>query len=455
MLALNLPTGVGKSAILRSIQLEFPMTTGIVPTNILMDQYIATYPELNYLKGLDHYPCSQSETGLSCEEMKDLVEIPCKECPYIVAKERARIESSVFNPISYYYFTRFTRPESKIIVVDEAHKLIDTLMLLVDISFRKGRYNYPEITNELTLIAWLHSLQSKLSSLLAKYRKSGNVSKITETVRQKERIGFLLNSFEQNPQDFVFYEQEITYRNTTDKYLIIKPIKPPKWLLDSIFGGFEKVVLMSATLTEDDLWKLGFKDYKYVDMDSPIPKENRAVRYIPSGFPMNYTTTPEQVAGYISKILSKYPNQNTIVHVSYSWSEKLRTFFPNAMFNTSEDKDKVLQKFKKNGGVWIASGCSEGLDLPDNECRLTIIPLIMLANIKDPLVIKQLSLPGGRFRYEMSALKTVIQQAGRGTRGENDYSITVLGDNKFPSLFLKNRKFLPKSFTESIIWSSN
>lgn len=452
---MNLPTGTGKSAILRAIQLEFPNTAGIVPSNILLDQYKTTYESLNYLKGIANYSCHE-QVDYSCQDMKNIDKKPCENCPYQSSRKRALNESTVFNPISYYYFTRMRNFErGKILVIDEAHKLINTLMLLVDISFRKGKYDYPKITNEVELLNWLNVLHANLHILAQRYKKSGDASKVIEYTRHIEKLNFLIKSFTEKPQDFVFYEQEATYRNTTDMYLCIKPIKPPKWLLDSIFEGFEKIILMSATLTIDDLWEMNIKDYVYIDMPSPIPKESRQIKYIPSGHQMNYKTEPSDVAAYIKKQLAKYPVQNTVVHVSYGWAKKLRPFFPDAIFNTPEDKDKVLVQFKKTGGLWIAAGCSEGLDLPGDECRLTIVPFIILGNPTDPLIAKQLSVPGGRLRYELNAIKTVIQQVGRSTRGEEDFSVSIIGDNKFPNLIVKNKKFIPISFTEAIVWSNN
>lgn len=455
VLALNLPTGVGKSAILRAIQVQFPTSVGITPSNILLDQYRETYPTLNYLKGATEYDCKEVE-GFSCQDMKLTEQKPCEGCPYKTCRIKALTESTVFNPISYHYFTNmkaFEQPE--ILIVDECHKLVDVLMLLVDISFRKTKFQYPEIKTEHELLEWLNVLRAKLDLLIKKYRKSGNAKKILEHSRREERLRFLIKAFSNNPQDFVFYTQDVSYRNTKEEYLFIKPVKPPKWLLEKMFGGFKKIILMSATLFQYDINEMGFKNYRYLDLDSPIPIRNRRVMYKPSGFPMNYKTTPEDMANYIKRILIEYPNQNSVIHLSYAWATKVKPFFPHCLFNTPETKNDVLEKFKKNGGIWIASGCSEGLDLPNEQCRLTIIPIIMLGNIKDPVVEKQLSQPGGRTRYELEAIKTTIQQAGRGTRGVEDYSLTVIGDNKFPNLILRNRQLIPKSFTDAIMWSTN
>lgn len=453
VLACNLPTGVGKSAILRAIQLEFPGSVGIVPSNILLDQYRTTYSELNYLKGVAQYVCLE-DSEYTCQDRKLLKQPPCEGCTYKSCRERALTESTIFNPISYHYLTKTKSfVKSQVTIIDEAHKLIDTLMLLVDISFRKGKYDYPEINTELELLDWLKVIKAKITLLIAKYKKSGQSDRIIEHIRKIDKIDFLIKSLETNPQDFVFFEREASYKNSKDKYLCIQPIKPPKWILDTIFENTDKVILLSATLLVDDLWKLGIKDYRYLDVPSPIPKEQRVVEYLPSGFSMNYKSEPSDIANYIKKAIASHNEVNCVVHVSYTWSNKLKPFFPNALFNTPETKNQVLDHFKKTGGLWIASGCSEGLDLPDNECRLIIIPLIVLGNPKDPVTAKQLALPYGRLSYELKAIKTVIQQAGRGTRSETDYSTTIIGDNKFPNLILKNKKFIPKSFIEAIIWS--
>jgi Rad3-related DNA helicase len=261
----------------------------------------------------------------------------------------------------------------------------------------------------------------------------------------------VLRGFNRNPQDFVFYTKVEKYRNTTDEYLCISPVRPSKWLIDTILQG-RKVILMSATLLKSDMWDLGIREFKYLDMPSPIPKENRPIVYLPHTEAMNYKTPEASIAKYIHGVLDKYPNRNTVVHLSYGWADRIRKYFPEALYNTSETKVKVLQQFKQKGGLWLAAGCAEGIDLPDEECRLTIIPMVIRANPHDPVTKKQIALQGGYLAYELHAIKTLIQQAGRGTRGLDDHSITVIGDNSFPRLIIKNKQYVPKSFNDAIVW---
>lgn len=448
--ALNLPTGVGKSAILRAIQLQFPGTIGVVPTNILMDQYIQTYPNVNYYRGAEHYTCGEGD--YTCQD-KNLLGIKHeKDCSYRQNRAQAlEGHATVYNPISLFYLTKsdkFKAPE--IVVVDEAHKLPELLMLLSDCSFRKGRYQYPEINNDIELVTWLTKVQADLKTL---EKHAPGEKKKLELSRQIERVGFVLNGVTRNPQDFVYYTKTEPYRGSTDEYLYISPIRPAKWLIDTILQG-RKIILMSATLLKSDLWGMGFKDFKYLDMASPIPAENRPVVYLPHEEPMNFRTPEASVARYIQGMLDRYPDRNTVVHLSYGWAERLKKYFPDALCNTPETKTKVLAQFKKKGGVWLAAGCAEGIDLPGEECRLTIIPMVLRANPNDPVTKKQIAQQGGWLLYELSALKTLIQQAGRGTRGIDDHSITVIGDSSFPRLINKNRQYIPASFLDAIVWRS-
>lgn len=449
-LCMTLPTGVGKSAILRSIQLQFPGTMGIVPSNALMNQYIATYPDLNYIKGKEHYACKEY-AGLSCLEAQELYNSKCEFCIYTENKHRAVDESTIYNPMSLYVHL-FKNAKSDIIVVDEAHKLIDACELLVNISFRKSKDLYPNIKTSYDLQVWLNKEVTARRALLKSMRQG--TKKIASFYQELTKLERVCEIYTADPQAFFFYTEKQSYYKTTDEYLRIVPLIPPKEVIRRLVGT-KKLIVMSATLFQTDIWDLGITNYKYLDMPSPIPKDQRRIIYKPSQIPFNYKSRPADVAKYIKDTMAQYPGQNTIVHVSYSWADKLKSFFPTAYFNTPADKTQILQAFKENGGIWIAAGCAEGIDLPGDECRLTIIPIILKQDTTNPAVQKKLAMSKGKIKYDMASIKQLIQQAGRGTRGEDDFSTTIIGDQSFPSLIMRNKSYLPKSFLEAIVWRSN
>ncbi len=445
-------TGIGKSYILRAIQLEYPGTVGIVSSNSLMNQYIETYPDINYVKGKAHYKCS-NYPELNCSESQSLFNSKCDTCEYTRHTDRAAGGlSTVFNPISYYYFKEHN-PDFKsppVVVIDEAHKLIDTLNLLVEFSFSKRKYEFPEnIPTFVELLAWIDEVIGKLKKIV---KDTDDIEKKKENNDIIQRLYTIKRCYQDRPQDFIFFIEKRLYRGFMEPYLVIKPVSPPQTLINSILSA-NKVILLSATLLISDLWDYGINGVSIKEFPSPIPKENRVVKYFPTKVPVRYDTDPLIIVSHIKTVLDKNPNVNTIVHVSYGWSKKLQEYFPSALFNTSLDKDKVLKRFKEVGGVWFAAGCSEGIDLPGDQCRLVIIPIIFKPNPMDPLHNKKITRQDGRLKSDLEVVKTVIQQAGRASRSVEDWSVTIILDPMFPRIITKVRKYLPKSFLESIEWT--
>lgn len=453
VLAMSLPTGVGKTFILKTLIDEFKDSAGLSPSNMLLDQYIDTYKDLNYIKGKDHYECKEY-SGMSCIDSQEMFNSKCEKCQYTINKMKAFSgKSTLFNPISFFYFKnneKYHKPG--LLVIDEAHKLSDMISLLVDISFKHSKYNFPEIKTTLELISWLKTIRSFLEVAIKNNNRGLRKDVFRKKISELSKIRFCLFSLESRPQDFHFMEEIRPYKGLMDRYLCIKPVVPPKYLINKTLES-TKIVLMSATLLEPNLWDLGLSNYLYKDFPSPIPKELREVLYIPAPTKFNYETRVSDVQSYIKTVLERFPDENTLIHVSYAWSSKLKPLFPDGIFNTSTDKEEKIKQFKQDGGVFFAAGCSEGLDLPDNTCRLIIIPIILKNNPNDPIYQKRINLENGRIKAEIDTIQTVIQQCGRASRHEGDKSITVIGDQSFPGLINRTRKFLPSSFLESIKWS--
>jgi Rad3-related DNA helicase len=102
----------------------------------------------------------------------------------------------------------------------------------------------------------------------------------------------------------------------------------------------------------------------------------------------------------------------------------------------------------------LASGCSEGVDLPGDVCRVNIVPLLYRLNIGDAVIKKRMAKEDGRQWYNYETVKALIQQAGRSTRGTEDYSITYVLDPALPRLILDKSLEIPQSLKESIVWTA-
>lgn len=449
----QLPTGVGKSFLARSIQLATNAVV-ITPSNILIDQYLDTYSKVNYLKGKTHFTCKWQ---MSCREWADIMEQPpCEGCPYQKAREAAIDGAPTFyNPMSFYYLRAAKKINPSVIVVDEAHQLAGMMLMMCSKRFRKSVYKFTsKVTDTLVLVDWMKDQQRKLRKLLAQYIKHKDYNRLSEINDEIEGISATLKGVEEDPQNYAIWIDRGMHRGKPETFLNVKPLRPPAFIVDA-FLRCDKLILMSGTMLKHDIDDLlRDRTYQFIDLPSPIPKENRPVYCRPVPFRMNYQTDPRLIAEAIECIIAQNYGLNTIIHTTYSMSPKLRPHMRTpVIFNTAIDKVSRVEEFKQKGGVFLAAGCAEGLDLKDALCRINVVPKLSYPDLNDPVVGKRRALEDGELWYALESLKNVIQQTGRSTRNEADWSRTYVLDPMFPRLIGKYGKYLPRSFTESIVWT--
>lgn len=457
--AAQLPVGVGKSACARAIQL---MTGGhvITPSNILVDQYSGDYPKANFLKGKANYGCHSS--GISCQEVETILEDqPCNGCVYQACKTKALTESTFFNPMSLYYFIKQTPKFDKpsVLIVDEAHQLSSMLLMLSGVRLRKGQYHFSSnVINERFLVQWLDLQLANLYKLRRMYQKQKDVKRLKEIAKEIEPLKLTAECFIHDPQNYAVWIEDGYHYGRPEKFLNLKPLQVPNNIRTQLLNS-KRLVLMSGTLFETDIKALVGEStpYQFIDLPSPIPVKNRQILFRPAEFKVNAKTDPREVVKLIentikdNEVNGRYPN--TIIHVSYATSERLRTLFSYPIiYNDQTNKDARVDEFKRNGGIFLAAGCAEGLDLKHGYCRLNIIPQLLFPNLGDPVVQKRKALQDGEKWYATETMKVVIQQAGRSTRAEDDYSKTVILDPNFAWCYKTVKDYLPKSFKEAVVW---
>lgn len=451
VLAIQAPTGSGKSAIVRAVQ----KATGghiVTPSNALLEQYRETYPELNIYKGMEHYKCGGYTKNVSCKyKIRDLKIAPCVGCSFVCSKERALTgDATVFNPMSLWFLTKekdYKAPD--VTIIDEAHTVLSMLMQMCGKRFSKRHYGYPDnIESEIVLRKWLELQWQLLDDRYKTCMDKGEVKRGLSLKRQAMAIDRILQSLAEAPQNMVILRET----NSQGEFLNIKPLQVPRHMIEKLVGK-GKLVLLSATLFKQTtvLELSGGKPDRYLDLPSPIPKQNRTIQYRPTSFPMNWETDPALIAKAIDDVIDQHPNLRTIVHVTYGMSEKIAASMRHKVLTHNQaDKDAVLKRFKKDGGILLACGMAEGVDLPNDFCRLNIVPKIPFPGMADPWVAKRMTLQDGMNWFRLTALQTIMQQFGRGVRHEKDYCTNVILDPGFSALVMKNVTQLPRSFVETL-----
>jgi Rad3-related DNA helicase len=381
-------------------------------------------------------------------------------CPYTEARRKAQEEPTFFNPLSLFYCPpKKEGCDSDTIIIDEAHSLLSMLRDLTTKTFSKRKWGFdPDaVATEIGFDKWLTRQISKIAKLANQYKKVPK--EYAKLSREHSSLTLLQSALRFDMQNYVIsLEEEFHPKLGYDVKLSVAPILVPHNMIQRLLGD-RRIILMSGTLFSEDIKELvGHKETKYYDLPSPIPVDNRLIHYRPIDGKMNKDTPVAQIVAMIEQDLRLHPNLNTIIHTTYGMQEPiaelLKLSHSRVLTNTPDTKSEVLLDFKTNGGIFVAAGCSEGLDLKDDIARLNIIPKIDLPNLGDKTVIKRKALDRGENWFRQQGLKLTIQRWGRSTRHEKDFSTTIVHDPNLPRLVLDEQKtgYVPKYFTESLRW---
>jgi Rad3-related DNA helicase len=428
VVGLNLPPGWGKSYLARAWQRQFGRTDIMTASNHLVDQYARTYPELNVVKGKAHYDTEEN---------------------YNRAKSLARAsKDSIFNPLSALFTRIGSLTPLRCVIVDEAHTLGDMLRSSATTAFNTSKSNIPANCNsEYDLSVWARQRFHALEDLISRGKASSAV------FVEFERVGAIYYSIVGHELHSVFKVKRETriVRGRATQNLIVDAVECPQYLLAQVLRA-DRVILMSGTLTQDETAMLAHgRKFAWISRPYLAPPEQRPV-YIDALAREDRSNIP-MLANKVRKIYEANGRCPTLVHVSYGdapeYIKELRDLRP--ITNTKTTKLLAENTLRTQGGLWIAAGCAEGIDLADDACRVVIIPSLLFPNKGDLHVQKHLGLPGGQRWYCLKTLENTIQRLGRGLRHSKDHCKSYILDPAFPTLWQKYKDQFERL---NIIWGS-
>ena len=133
------PTAFGKSAISKTLLKAGHSASYINPTNQLVDQFLATFPDTPTLRRLDSYWCEDSQ--LPCAKVRAIKKGFCKGCTCGTELARAKYRKG---PGVYTYHAYLAHKLYRdVLIVDEAHQLIPALRSLGEVVLWRHDHLYP------------------------------------------------------------------------------------------------------------------------------------------------------------------------------------------------------------------------------------------------------------------------------------------------------------------------
>lgn len=453
---LNLPVATGKSLCAKVIsewvrKFLNKQSTIITPNNLLVDQYIASFPALPVMHGSKRYKCKTTGTdvGTRKETLGALCDFRagCNGCNSYRA-DLAAVRSVPYLVCNYYtYLAHKLQTRTRVLIADESHNLVSTMQ---DISSHKiwrhklpPEHRYPTPLRDLQqLYDWVQSLPEEL-------------------VEESTAITHLRKTLDGAYENYLYKICEDEYRGELRECLKVQPVdvrdEPQVF-----FAAAEKIILMSATFSHKDIEQLGLytKKIRYIEADSPIPATQRPVVVLRSGLALSFAKKNEQLpklAELIKEIISKHPNEKGLIHLPYSMALAMKSLLFDAdrlMWHDKDTKQQVYEAFRQTTEpkVLVASGMYEGIDLPYDAGRFQFVGKIPFPSLGDAAIKHKAEKDPEWYAWE--TIKVVLQACGRICRGPDDYGITYIGDKNFNKLFLEapGKQFFPGWFRNSVKW---
>jgi Rad3-related DNA helicase len=411
----------------------------IVPTKQLVDQLLQEHPRMVALKARADYPCEDETTlvgprGGVTTETCGLCD-PCQA--RIKANKMIRVVPYGVSNYHVYYSYKLYKP---LLIVDEAHKLLDLLKEMGAIKFSQRDYSFPDdLETYGDVLGW------------AEREMRG---------RPRPKLEKLITQLKSLQPSTTLHITREYYRGREDTVMKLLPLDVkhlPPWFWPS---KVRKIVLMSATIGPQDVDDLGLGDRKvaYVDCGSPIPASARPVFFTPVAdmrLSRHQDSIP-RLATHIANLAQKMQGSKGLIHATYRVAEGLRlsSLSQNKRFIfhvASNRKQKFDEFMASRDGILVASGMQEGIDLPYDACRWQVVTQVPWPSLEDQATKDRLGTDPTWYLWQ--TVKTILQACGRVCRTPDDYGCTHVLDEQWERMYRAalKAKLIPQWFQDAVV----
>ena len=474
VVVLDLPTGLGKSAInttlARSVDgayITTPQTSlrkQMAEDDVLKDYY-------HVLKAKDDYVCDKCERSATYCSMDDT----CPGDVYERARAKARnADISLMTVALLAMVDNEEFVERDTLVVDEAHGIEGyTANLLA--GFTASPNHLPEEvygdiavglkkdtkTHHGEVYDLVGKLKGACQTFVGKHGESqdrlGDVQDCLNFISSAERF------FEETNRGLTWTVNVFDTENSDGDMIrsfSVKPVDVAPYLRENFWSRGETIVLSTATYPgEKWLGRIGLdpNKTKVISADNPFPMDNRMIRISDTVCKMsrkrdmkNWTEIMETV----DRIGDRHEGQKGVVHtVSYYRAERIE----NESDQWDNLKDNVIvanydgafddwQNSDKD--ILLSPSMTEGVDLKGEMCEWQIMLKIPFPSLADSRVEYLINRKNRWDWYYQVAATDIVQAAGRAVRSEKDKAEFYILDECFNDVH--SRANFPEWFTRAI-----
>lgn len=498
---LSCPTGVGKSVIamtvhnvLKDLNKHGYNSVILCTTRGLQDQYVMDFKSLVDLKGRTNYSCLHNipEKYNSPKCIEKILSNHCSAdiCPYVMARRKwlGHIGSKTTNSALFTASVKIATEENPIdlCVIDEAHEIDKVIISQGSIHFDLDEYPNTEkhfkdfkskyidlitafvtyfpqsgefkIANAMKADAE-DTLNSFYKSMSAAYKTILDGLEITPDSKKHLTIKFELNDLLGKLEYFTsdVYSNTEWVMNLSDTGIVsIIPIKSSGVMTDEkLFSKAGQFIHMSATIggleTYCDNLGINHNTVEYIDINNPIPIENRKI-YLKNLVKVNRSTDISTVIDSILPIIESSKG-NGIIHtvsfkLAYDIVKNVPKHISKRMIVTNNRSEILTTLGKRNNAIILSPSVETGYDFKNDLARWQIIAKVPFLNLGDNYVETRLNLSSKWYTRE--AVLRLIQACGRIVRGLSDYGDTYIIDNNILRLITNNPEMFPSWWLDAL-----
>lgn len=491
-------TGTGKSAIAATLGQILQPSYILTMTKQLQRQYA---DEFGYaqVKGRNNFSCLDSGALNSCDmgtcqtirakeefacpygikmevnnqkEMKDNGENyytapftfkSSEHCPYWNQKSIAINEPVTLLNYDYAYLElNYVQHFQKrnLMILDEAHNIEDKIMHKLELNIYNKQLKKDlnqtipkEMASYTDVKDWIAFLEAIFDSYNALNLNDYTKQKSDRIGHTKRKIKEITENIKNDPTNWIV---------APDKELVsFKPLKVNKYAEKTLFQYADKVLFMSATILNKDLFckwlGLNPEEVYYIKSESPFKKEYRPIhmRLVGSMAKRALWHTAPKTIPVLREIMDNHRDEKGLIHTnSYKCQKYITDHIKDQrlLSHSPKTREQTLAEFEKskNPYVLVSPSMSEGVDLPYEKCQFQIIYKVPYPYLGDKQINERKNIDPEWYAYK--TIMTLMQAYGRGMRAENDHCDTYILDKNIQTI-LRNkmyRKLIPKFFREAI-----
>jgi len=501
--ALNAPTGSGKSIIAGAIGNLMGESYILTTEKKLQDQYLDLGPDYKLVKGRGNFPC-MSDHSITADRGKCLIGQSDFKCPYKPKKSPdewkwgankcqywAQVEEGIHSKHTIFNYSYYVLKMNSINkdfmprtlqIYDEGHNLEShirrissfelhdrSLKILdfingIDTFHAADFYQIPmeELKTKEKAVEWLKELETVIAirtrdtrATLSAYDMSKQ--RLMKLEHMGEKLSQFLHDYLKRPDNWV-----ISYDDNGFKII---PLHVGGFTNKILFNHAQYHLIMSATLPNKKILcqRLGIKESEmfYYDMTSTFPPENAQI-YSYAQPTMNWSDDMDKKRDMMGKkiirIMKKYDGRGLILcnsfaeikhYTQYLYENDYDQYLRLTVHNRGDKAEYIIDDHKaKKNSVMISPSMWEGVDLIDNLGEFLIIAKVPYADMTDPVVQGWMKI--NRARYYEDAVQKIRQGSGRVVRSETDKADIHILDGSFRRIFKNYLHDFPEEFRNRV-----